>query len=268
MNKILNTFTASILFWSFNSSLLVADPEQKNNVKPVKMNFDVSKQIINMPGITIDRKAKEVSVDAEICLTAGILEYVVCKPDTFEHESIFTTKAKPELIHASLILLGMKEAPMLHGISELWAEKAMKQKESRVKIEVEWTEKGKKTRVNLTSLLRSRKNDMADINPNNQKNKAPVKEIPTKDAWIFAGSFLHKDKQTGKTFYAANSSGIIVGIWPDNSTVVQYGIINADPHKGRHNGYEIHEKRMPKNTTNVKLIFSHLKKTKKTAKLK
>lgn len=37
-------------------------------------------------GIEIDAKKHEVRVDATVCLAEGILEYLVCLPDTFEHE--------------------------------------------------------------------------------------------------------------------------------------------------------------------------------------
>ena len=62
--------------------------------------------------------------------------------------------------------------------------------------------------------------------------------------------------ETKKPFYAANSSGILVGIWPNPSTVIQYGLSSGDPHKGKHLGLEIHEERVPKVGTKVKLVFS------------
>ena len=91
-----------------------------------------------MPGVTVSRKTREVRIDAKVCLQEGILEYAVCRPNTFEHEAIFTTDAKPELVHAALLLCGLKPTPQLRGMGDLWWEKAMKQKQSRVKIEVEW----------------------------------------------------------------------------------------------------------------------------------
>ncbi len=258
MKLYLKTIIAGITLLS--SSIAFSQDEQKKTEEPnpAKLKINATKKKVTMPGITIHRDTKEIHIEAEICLQAGILEYVVCKPDTFEHESIFTTKAKPELIHASMLLIGMQTTPLLSGISELWAEKAIKQKLSRVKIEVEWLENNKKKRINLNALIKQRINHQENFGAPQQKKKKIQNDPPIKDAWIFAGSFLHKNKQTGKTFYAANSSGIIVGIWPDNSTVIQYGIISRDPHKGKDDGYEINEKNIPKNTTKVKLVISLL----------
>jgi hypothetical protein len=66
------------------------------------------------------------------------------------------------------------------------------------------------------------------------------------------------NRETGKQFYAANSSGILIGIWPDPSTVIQYGIVSGDPYRGAHLGMEIHEENIPKVGTKVKLVFSLL----------
>jgi len=224
--------------------------------------FEVTPTEVKMPGVTINRATKEVRIDAEVCLTSGILEYVICRPDTFEHESIFTTNAKPELIHAALLLCGLKPTPQLRGMHALWCEKAVKQAQSRVKIEVEWEEKGVYKRVNLTSLRRNRQDLIVDAGAAESEKKS--KEPQVQDAWVFAGSFLHTNKETGKQFYAANSSGILVGIWPNPSTVIQYGLASGDPYKGKHQGLEINEERVPKVGTKVKLVFSrHARSTKK-----
>ncbi|MFK7910609.1 MAG: YdjY domain-containing protein [Akkermansiaceae bacterium] len=213
--------------------------------------FEVTATEVKLPGVTITRATQEVRIDAKVCLQKGILEYVVCRPNTFEHEAIFTTEANPELVHAALLLCGLKPTAQLRGMGELWFEKAMKQKQSRVKIEVEWEQDGKKKRVNLTSMLQNRQDIMTT--PGQEQ---PKKEPKVQDAWIFSGSFMQVHTETKKPFYAANSSGILVGIWPDPSTVIQYGVVNGDPHKGKHLGLEIHEERVPKVGTEVKLVFS------------
>jgi hypothetical protein len=228
-----------------------ASPAPDDEKKP---QFEVTPTEIKMPGVTIDRATHEVRIDAEVCLQSGILEYVVCRPDTFEHEAIFTTNAKPELVHAALLLCGLKPTPQLRGMIDLWSEKAMKQKQSRVKIEVEWQQQGVRKRVNLTSMIRGRQDITVDTEeaPLNKQKK----ESQVQDAWVFAGSFLQLNKKTGKQFYTANSSGILVGIWPDPSTVIQYGLASGDPYKSKHLGLEIYEERVPKVGTKVKIVFS------------
>ena len=223
-----------------------ASPAPENAKKPP---FEVTPTEIKMPGVTIDRATREVSIAGEVCLQSGILEYVVCMPNTFEHEAIFTTSAKPELVHAALLLSGLKPTPQLRGMTEIWWDKAMQQQASRVKIEVEWKHEGVLKRVNLTSMLQGRQTSTVAT----QKQDS---EPQIKDAWIFAGSFLHLNKESGEQFYAANRSGILVGIWPDPSTVIQYGLPSGNPRDGEHVGIEIFEENVPQVGTKVKLVFS------------
>ncbi len=231
-------------------------PDAKKAEEPETPKFETTDTEIKFSGITIVKATKEVKLDAEVCLDKGLLEYVVCRPDTFEHESIFTTKTNPELVHAALLISGLKPTPLHHGLTALWSDKAMKEELSRVKIEVEWEEDGKKKRENLTSMLRNRED--ADDGYTTPDPKAPIVDTKIQDAWIFTGSFIHVDEKTKKQLYAAKSSGILVGIWPDPSTVIQYGIASGDPYAAEHLGMAINEDKIPKVGTKVKLIFSKL----------
>lgn len=220
--------------------------------------YQVTETEIQLPGVTISRVTSEIRLDAVACLESGILEYVVCRPNTFEHEAIFTTTAKPELVHAALLLIGVEPNPQRHGLAELWFEKTLKQTPSRVKVEVEWKEKGKVKRVPLVSLLRKREEDEA--------GDGESKSLKIDDAWVFAGSFIHQNPETGEREYAGNRSGILVGIWPNPSTVIQYGISEGNPYEGKNLGMEIREDRVPSKGTRVKLIFSRFAKTGKAVK--
>jgi hypothetical protein len=280
MKQYLRIITLGLLTWLISFSAVHADPEPTTPAVPTepaeptaptepeapenadeepKPEFEATETEIKLPGVTINRTTREVRIDAVVCLDTGLLEFVVCRPDTFEHEAIFTTTAKPELVHAALLLSGMKPTPLHRGLTDLWSEKAMKQKQSRLKIEVEWEEKDVKKRVNLTSMIKDREGDAEDygIAPAEPAQKPKEKkESKVQDAWIFTGSFLHVNPETKKQFYAANSSGILVGIWPDPSTVIQYGIQSGDPYAGDHLGMAINEEAVPKVGTKVKLVFS------------
>jgi len=230
------------------------DPARPEAAEDAVPPVTLSETEIKLPGITINRTTREVRIEATACLESGILEYLVCRPNTFEHEAIFTTAAKPELVHAALLLAGLKPTPQLRGLTELWWDKALKQEDSRVKIEVEWKGEGGMKRVNLTSMLRSREgteDDPGAKDPAKEEGKAEVQ-----DAWVFAGSFMHVDEESGARIYAANLSGIMVGIWPDRSTVIQYGVASGNPYEGENLGMEINEERVPKKGTRVNLVFS------------
>ena len=132
--KTSNTWLLALL--SFQS-LAIADPAKPAEEKGAATPFEVSDKEVKMPGVTVNRETHEIRIEAAVCLQQGILEYVVCKPGTFEHEAIFTTTAKPELIHAALLLSGIKPTPLPRNSPVLWWGRALKQKASRVKIEVE-----------------------------------------------------------------------------------------------------------------------------------
>ena len=223
-------------------------PESKSPAVP---QYEVTEDEIQLPGVTISRVTSEVRIEAEACLESGLLEYVVCRPGTFEHEAIFTTEAKPELVHAALLLTGLQVNPQRPGLAELWFETALKREASRVKVEVEWTVDEKVKRVPLVSLLQKRV-EPGEEEPDGKKRK----DSSVKEAWVFAGSFIHQNPETGERIYAANRSGILVGIWPNPTTVIQYGIAEGNPYEGKNLGMAIREDQVPPKGTKVQLIFS------------
>jgi len=229
---------------SLSSAVMVfADPASPDKAAKAEEPAIVTEAEIKLPGVTVNRETLEVRIEATVCLDSGVLEFVVCKPDSFEHESIFTTDAKPELVHAALLLAGLKPTPQLAGLTDLWWDKAMKQEASRVKIEVEWKAAEAQKRVNLSSMVRGREGADGVV-------------VEAQDAWVFAGSFLQTNEDTGERFYAANFSGILVGIWPEPSTVIQYGVASGNPYENKGFGMEINEKNVPKVGTKVNLVFS------------
>jgi biopolymer transport protein ExbD len=64
--------------------------------------------IIKAPGVIIDTKAKEVRLEAVVCLQKGALELIGCGAGTKEHESIFSLKAKPSDVAVALAVLGLQ----------------------------------------------------------------------------------------------------------------------------------------------------------------
>ena len=64
--------------------------------------------IKSMPGIVVNTKAREVRLEAHVCLTKGSLELLACAAGTKEHESIFSIKAKPSQVTYALFLLGLE----------------------------------------------------------------------------------------------------------------------------------------------------------------
>ena len=197
-------------------------------------------------GIEVDLKKHEVRMDAEVCLAEGILEFLICLPDTYEHETVFVTKCKPSLLHIALVLIGLEPSRFaLAGLG--WLDTATKKDRSRVNIEVEFEESGKKARCKVSELLVSREHEDG--------------EVP--DRWVFSGSIVVKHE--GKKVYAADHHGVIAGIIP-GSGVIQFAEKTGNPYRGEQEGLEADSETVPAKGTRVKLVFSPFHKpSKKTA---
>ncbi|MDP7248479.1 MAG: YdjY domain-containing protein [Planctomycetota bacterium] len=187
-------------------------------------------------GLQVDLKKREVKVDASVCLKDGILEYVLCSPDSYEHESIFVTRSKPRYLHLALTMVGLRECPFNNPYFFLIA-KSPKLLRSRVEIDVEFKVDDRVGRSSLSNLLVNRADKDAEA-PND---------------WIFLGSTMIEEK--GKKVYAADRDGAVVSIVPNAGAVVQFGKEAGNPYHGEDQGFELNPETAPKVGTNVKLIF-------------
>ena len=189
-------------------------------------------------GIEVDIQKHEVRLDATVCLSRGILEYLVCLPGTFEHETIFTVKCKPSQLHLALLAIGLVPRPFVPD--EEWWEKAQEDKQASVSIAVEYDQDGKKQRRRITEFL---------VNRERQDGAVP-------DRWIFTGSAFYKDE--GKTHYAADVTGVVIGLIPRGAAVIQLGEKVGIPYRGDDQGLEINTDTTPAVGTEVRLIFTPL----------
>jgi hypothetical protein len=237
----------------------VSKQEQKSKANPTQ-----NKDEIKLKGLTIKLKDKEVHMDAQICLDEGFLEYLMCLPNTFEHESIFVTKTKPELLHTGLLLIGMEPYRGFGGIAGLWLDKTNKKEKASMKIEIEVEGQEEFGRVNLNDFLTYRSGD--DFDPMDIQKDKEKEEVdpdrPVKDSWIFTGSFFHETKEK-KKIYAANLGGVVIAIWPQPASVIQFGEETLNPHQSDNNGLEISGEHGLTVGTNVRIIFSQKKVVKK-----
>ena len=187
-------------------------------------------------GIEADIKKREVRLDATVCLSKGILEYLVCLPGTFEHETIFSAKCKPSQLHLALLAIGLVPRPFVPD-AEWWA-KAQEDKQARVNIAVEYEQDGKKQRRRITEFV---------VNREREDGAVP-------DRWVFTGSAFYKDD--GKTRYAADVTGVVIGLIPEGAAVIQFGEKAGVPYRGDDQGLEINTDTTPAVGTKVRLIFT------------
>ena len=202
--------------------------------------------LTQFPGFTIDFKEQEVLMDARICLDEGILEYLACTKGSFDHEAIFDTEAKPELLHASLLFLGMEPDPRYIQMGSVIWDLTGKRPNCLMKIYVQWEEAGQLVRVDLEHFLINREEG--------EEDEYFYEEEEDQNAyWVFTGSFFYKAGE--KQVYAANENGGVVAVWMNPSCVIQYGRTLENPYQGEESGLEINTEVCPPVGTKVKLVF-------------
>ena len=189
------------------------------------------------PGITVDIKNHQVSMEAKVCLRRGILEYLVCKTQTFEHEAIFSTDVKGSHLHAALLLIGSEPSAF---VGEEWSVMVKDKKASCLALSVEYEVAGAPVRKRISEMLVHREK----------------KDGIVPDHWMFTGSTFYQDE--GKAHYVADGSGAMIGLSPMGWPVVQFGDTLGVPYQGENLGTEARGDAIPETGTKVRIVFSLL----------
>ncbi len=133
-----------------------------------------------------DPKGKRLVLRARVALQDGILEHLLCRKGTKEHESVLATEAPPRMIHAGLILAGATP-----GHPVRFDPKYEPPAGSPVAIEVEWEQAGAKRRVDAREWVKDQATGAALARD-----------------WVFAGSELFDDPRSKATIYAADDGDL------------------------------------------------------------
>lgn len=138
--------------------------------------------------VWLDAKNKAVIIDGEVCLREGQLELFACPTGTKEHESVVSLNCVPEQVHAGLLAVGATPGRPVSFDPEYRPASG-----DIVDVYVIWTdEKGKRQTCRAQEWVKYAKTGKA----------------MTFD-WVFAGSDLWTDEETGKKHYQANGGDFI-----------------------------------------------------------
>ena len=75
---------------------------------------DATKPLNKTKTVLLDAKNKKLLLRGEVVLREGLLEMLVCKKQTKEHESIVSVDAQAKIIHAGLLAIGAKPGSPVH----------------------------------------------------------------------------------------------------------------------------------------------------------
>ena len=180
------------------SCAFAQDPEPSPWAGREKLLDKVEKMFGDPPGMTridkqsrvwADRKARRVVVDGYIALRAGQLEMLACPVGTKEHESVVAVFAKAQIVHAALLAIGGKS-----GTPVAWEPTYKAPTGTEVQVLALWKDaEGKKHNVDTRKWVHELGTEKGTLKTN----------------YVFAGSKMWKDPDTGEERYLAESGDLI-----------------------------------------------------------
>jgi hypothetical protein len=158
------------------------EPKPAGESKKVKVAKNIELEIL-------PDKSRRVLVQAEVCLREGMLEQLVTRKRTKEHEGILAADIDASKLHVALTLAGAEA-----GKTVQFRPKLMAPSGTPIKITLEYKNKDKTVRVSAREWIR------------NVKTK---KDFASD--WVFAGSVFIPDPLDNKKppFYGANDGDVI-----------------------------------------------------------
>ena len=159
--------------------------------KPAKSPFGPppgAKRLSEDEPIWIDLKRKALFIDGRVAMREGPpLEMFACPAHTKEHESVVAVYAKPSTVHPGLLILGAKVG---HPVQ---FDPYVPAAGTKIDIFVMWKdEDGRSHKMPAQHWVRSINTKKALSHP-----------------WVFAGSGIWRDEETGESGYKADSGDFI-----------------------------------------------------------
>jgi hypothetical protein len=185
-------------------------------------------------------ESRRVLVKSEVCLREGLLEQLLTRKRTKEHEAILAADIDARDLHLALTLTGAEPGKVVQFRPKLAAPTG-----TPIKISLEYKKDGKTVRVSAKEWIR------------NIKSK---KDFPTD--WVFAGSTLIPDPldKTKLPFYGAND-GDVIAIVNFESSCLDVPFLNTKDNDDL--AYEAHTERIPALKTPVTVILEPVLEKKK-----
>ncbi len=190
--------------------------------------------------LEIDGKKRRVLVDAHVCLRQGMLEQLLTRKRTKEHEAILAVDADARIIHAALLAAGADKGSPVQFRPKFAAPTG-----TPIKITLEYKDKGKTVRVPAQQWIR------------NIKTK---KDLDSD--WVFAGSAELADPfgKKKEKYYAANDGDVIC---ISNFDTAMLDVPFNSSKDNDDLAFEAHTERIPPLDTPVRIILEPMPAKKK-----
>jgi hypothetical protein len=144
--------------------------------------------------VRLDKNARKISFPAAVSLREETVEYAVVHKTGKTHESIFRTEARPQDIHVSMLLLGVK--PIMTNI--FGVDGNAPPRGEKVFVEVSWTNNGTRVERPIEDLVLNRE----------------TKKTLSRGEWIYNGSNF------SESAFTAQRDGSIISIHIDPDALI------------------------------------------------
>ncbi|MEM7474695.1 MAG: YdjY domain-containing protein [Planctomycetota bacterium] len=206
-------------------------------VKKVEQTFGDPPGMIRLDPkgrVWVDKKNKRVVVDGYIALREGQLEMFACLAGTKEHESVVAVFSKAFVVHAGLLAVGADK-----GTPVKWQPNYQAPTGSEIQISCLWKDEETKEKKSIDA-------------------RKWVRKVGTKDKvldtnFVFAGSSMWKDPDTGKEMYQAES-GDFVCVSNFSTATLDVPMKSSDVNSGLM--FAAFTDRIPPEGTPIRLVLS------------
>jgi hypothetical protein len=163
--------------------------------------------LYDFDGITIDLKNRKIEFPMICNQQSGLIEYGIVHENGKIHESLFRTKIRPQMIHASLLLLKAKAHDHYFEPSVENNSTKSNLHNQCLKIEIVWDANGTTKNVDLRDMYYN----------HNEQNQKPEEAI-----FLFTGSRMIEET------FMAEHTGSILGVYVDPDAIINSIETNSD----------------------------------------
>ena len=189
--------------------------------------------------LEVDGDRRRVRVDSEVCLRQGMLELLLTKKRTKEHEAILAAEIDGRDLHLALTLAGAEAGSPIQFRPKIVAPTG-----TAIKIFLEYEAKGKTHRVPAQQWIRSVKTK---------------KDFPSD--WVFAGSILTPNPENEKKPYYGANVGDLISVVNFETSCVDVPFVSTKDNDDL--DFEAHTDRIPPEKTKVTVILEPVVQKKK-----
>ncbi len=182
-------------------------------------------------------EGKRIVLETKVCLRGGDLELLVCTKGSKEHESILHTEARPALLHAALVGMGLRPGKPARWSSDGEDGRFLPPRGPNLRVRLRW---------------RDKKDKLHTADASEWLKIAGEKEAKIPEHWVFVGSEILPDST-----YWADAEGDLISVSNFASSVIDVPFESSADNAARF--YRAKTGEIPPLKTPVEVIIEPMK---------